>query len=374
MIKKIKFLFYDMEIPYLLNDDQVQTGGACVRMFIFSKGLMEQGHKVGILSFEGANKYVKNNKGLDIIDTYNLNKGLPMLRWLYYRIPNLFNKIRQYKPDVFISKSPGHMLGITAIICKLLKVKLVYMVTSDIMVDGIWQKKTNLSNRIFHRIGLLFANSIFCQNDYQLKQVNLKYSDKKAFKIINPYLEINNEIAISNSQNRKYISWIGSFRKPKNVPALYRIAVENPQYIFKIAGKEGGNIDENIQTTIEKLKALENVIFTGYMSRKQLPKLLFQSIALLNTSFYEGFSNTFLEAFSVGTPVISLFSNPDSILTKNKIGFVVDENRIDKTIKNILQQQQKDALATNIKNYVANYHDYKKLSKELSNQILLLIS
>jgi glycosyltransferase involved in cell wall biosynthesis len=47
---------------------------------------------------------------------------------------------------------------------------------------------------------------------------------------------------------------------------------------------------------------------------------------LLSTSAYEGFSNTFLEAFAAGTPVVARRAvDPDSIIGRNDLGLVADD-------------------------------------------------
>jgi len=70
------------------------------------------------------------------------------------------------------------------------------------------------------------------------------------------------------------------------------------------------------------LKELPNVKFSGYIKRADMNNFLSEAYALLNTSHFEGFSNTFLEAWAVGTPVIStIYVNPDNIINEKSLGF-----------------------------------------------------
>lgn len=372
MDKQLKILFQDTEIPYLLNDADYPTGGACVRTYTFSMGLIELGHIVGVLTWKGANDFVKDKKEIDLVETYDDNKGIPILRWVYYRFPVLFNRVKAYKPDVFICKSPGNALGIMSIVCWLLRIKLVFMVTNDIVADNRWKKKKNKANRFFQWLGLRGPSSIFCQNDFQLGIYSKKYPSKNVFKVSNPFYSNNNFVKTESKFERKYIAWLGIFQYQKNIPALLTIVKNSPNLQFIIAGVTGSNSDENTNAAIRELRTLKNAKFAGYLKRKQLSTFLSGAIALLNTSFYEGFSNTFLEAFAVGTPVISLGVNPDKIITKYNLGFIVNENEVGDKINYLIANYHKNNMEKRIIKYLNDNHNYESLSMALSNKLILL--
>jgi glycosyltransferase involved in cell wall biosynthesis len=117
---------------------------------------------------------------------------------------------------------------------------------------------------------------------------------------------------------------------------------------------------------LEKLKQLPNVHFSGFLQRHQVLPFLANARFLLNTSHHEGFSNTFLEAWSVGTPVISgVQVNPDSIISKHDLGIIYND------VFDLCKQyaavtpELYQLLSGNARDYVTQHHGYRLLAAKL---------
>jgi glycosyltransferase involved in cell wall biosynthesis len=152
----------------------------------------------------------------------------------------------------------------------------------------------------------------------------------------------------------------------KGLKRLYEVASLLRKEQFVIAGKESTNYDPETKQYVEKLKQLPNVKFCGYLSRTQVLPYLAKARFLLNTSVYEGFSNTFLESLQVGTPVITgAHVNPDSIISNNNLGIIYDDVfdlcRQYASVTPELYQLMSD----NAREYVACNHGYRVLAQKL---------
>ena len=77
----------------------------------------------------------------------------------------------------------------------------------------------------------------------------------------------------------------------------------------------------------------KNVKIIKFMNNIQIQKKISEAKILINTSLFEGFPNTFLEAGLQKTPIISLHSNPDNILNKLQAGYCVNGS-----FKNLFQK------------------------------------
>ena len=80
-----------------------------------------------------------------------------------------------------------------------------------------------------------------------------------------------------------------------------------------------------------------DVIWHGGLSRERVAEILKQSQGLCCTSVYEGFPNTFLEAWCHGRPVISSF-DPDGLIASRGLGtYAMNVERFTAGIRTVLK-------------------------------------
>jgi glycosyltransferase involved in cell wall biosynthesis len=370
----MKLLYYNIELPYVLKDSEATAGGAAIEWKSWIRGFTNSGHEFGILTWKGARKYINKKLDIDIVESYDPDYGIRKIRLLYHKLPKLFFAVKKYNPDYLIQGSAQQYTGILMIISKLLGIKFIHRIAHDAHIDHRISEMINSKFNIsLYQIGLKYADFIFAQNSYQYEKLLEKYPQKKIFILHNPF-EIEHEKTTLLRMDRKYVAWVGNFRNMKNLPALFKIAHDLPKVKFKIAGNSHKDIDRETKNAVASLKGLENVEFVGYLKRDEINSFFLKAIALLNTSHYEGFSNTFLEAWSCGTPVISTKNvNPDGIITKYEVGKVAEQyEKLSKCVEDIMSLDEKkyNELSLNCFKYVKENHDPQKLAEKF---ILCLI-
>lgn len=132
---------------------------------------------------------------------------------------------------------------------------------------------------------------------------------------------------VSTNFNRFKIVWIGSFRPVKQLELFLDIAksnISNTILDFVVAGR--ANDDHYSNHMLALIKNLPNITYMGELANEEVDVLLSNSFLLINTSASEGFSNTFIQAWLYGVPVISLNSDPDHFLSEFKLGAVAHGN------------------------------------------------
>jgi glycosyltransferase involved in cell wall biosynthesis len=364
-----RFLFFDDKLINLMLQDEKPCGGSAVQTYGWIRGLMEEGQEVYVMTDIPAghdkNRLKDECRTMKLIPMYDNKKGVRWLRWLYYRLPYTYKKIKAVKPDYLYVSIPGWTSSLIGIICYWLKIKFIQRISNDNQLDKRFRKDHSRVHQFFLNLGLRLSHHVLCQNNFQLQVVREKYPGKSVIKLTNP-LYVKYQEAEDVFCSRRYIAWVGIYRHQKNLKLLFQVASILKKEQFVIAGKEGANCDAETRSYLEKLKQLPNVTFSGFLQRHQVLPFLANARFLLNTSHHEGFSNTFLEAWSVGTPVISgVQVNPDSIISKYDLGIIY--NNVFDLCKQYaaVTPELYQLLSDNAREYVTQHHGYRLLTAKL---------
>jgi len=361
-----RFLIIDEKIINLMQVNEKPCGGAAVQTYGWILGLIDEGQEVLVMTKADDKTVLKEEcRNIRIVPMYDFNKGIRWLRWIYYRLPYTYKKIKAAKPDYIYSGIAGWTTLLLAMTCRMLHVKYIQRISSDAHLDKRFRDTYSAMHHFILYWGLRMSHHILCQNNYQLLKIKKKFPHKSAIKIFNPHY-LKNPGEFNNDHSGGYIAWLGIYRQAKGLKLLYQIASVLKHEQFMVAGKTGANCDEETLTYLEKLQHLPNVAFPGYLERTQVLPFLAKAKFLLNTSYFEGFSNTFLEAWAVGTPVLSTVNvNPDSIISNHNLGIVYNEVfdlcRQHATLSRELYQ----LMSENARQYVAHYHGYRIVTRQL---------
>ncbi|UCS95911.1 glycosyltransferase [Echinicola marina] len=365
----MRFLFLDAKIINIISKNEKPSGGAAVQSFGWAKGLVETGHEVFIMTDLIKGGELKEEvKDLQLIPLYDERKGLRWIRWIYYRFPDLYTKIKKIQPDYLYQSVPGWSSFLIGIICKQLGVKYILRISNDYFLDDRFKNMHSTLHGFFMKLGMGMTDIILCQNDYQLGQLQKKHPHIRTKKITNPILYQSNNSLVGDKKKRKYIAWLGIFQSQKNLKLLYEIATILTDTHICIAGKETSKIDKTSLLYLNKLRTMPNVTFMGFVDRNGVLPFLKGAKFLLNTSHYEGFSNTFLEAMTVGTPILSTPNvNPDGIIDRHQLGLIyANANQLSSQLDSLKPEEYKQ-LSENVIDYVSKNHNYKILAKNLVN-------
>ena len=297
-------------------------------------------------------------EGLKLHKTFNKNDNLLI------KVIKFHRAIRKLRPDVIIQHGLTIFSSLLAVYCRGFRIKFVYMFASDVEADGYYQ--STCKRALLFKLLIRYADVLVTQNNQQYYKILKKYR-KKTKILFNGF-----PIKKLSNITRDYVLWVGRAEKLKNPLKFIESATFNSNYKIvmictKVVGQE--KYFNEIKHFADEIKNLNFIPFVPFSEIE----IYFRSAKILvNTSDYEGFPQTFIQAAINKVPIISLNVNPDNFITKHKCGIVCDGNEafMNQSIQNLLSDsQQLNQLSNNAYNYARENHDIKKNTKMLYDLI-----
>ncbi|HEY3777190.1 MAG TPA: glycosyltransferase family 4 protein [Rhizomicrobium sp.] len=377
-LRPLRLLFIDFKLPYLLRDSEYAAGGWATQLTGWIAGLAHLGHSVGVLTWKGANAHVGFYADCELVETYDPSRGIRFVKYFASYIPSLLAAARRFAPDVLIQANAGMSTGIMAFIAQRLRRPFVFRVSNDIDVDERCRDHLLGYERLAYRYGLGRASAYLCQNAYQLSRLAETRPRNLLHIIHNPYRIPDSLPDLRPRAERRYVAWLAAMRPFKNLPLLARIASALPDIPFRVAGMPDCTLDPASLAALEILRDLPNAEMLGHVRRGDVPGFLSRAAMLLSTSNYEGFSNTFLESFAAGTPVIArTIVDPDSVIRDRALGLTTpDEDSLASSVLELWKMDvpRFDVLAERCRTYVTANHSPTAKAEELIRIIAPLVA
>ncbi len=311
MVRKIKVCFISIfAYQFFDADSQPLGGGAEWQMSLVAKELARDESFDTHFAVLDSGQGDKEFDGVKVHPAYKRGRGILNSIVAPLRLIGLLTKIG---PDVVIVRAAGVEAGLAAFYCRLLGKRFVYSVAHDDDLSGKYFR--GLRGRIF-KFGLKNAHKVIFQTDKQAQVFkNLQFSNSGPV-IPNSFPGVSG----SDIKERDIILWVGRGVDDKRPGYFLALAKDFPEERFLMIMPES---DENISRTIKRSAAgLDNLEIRGRTPFTETEELFSRAKVFVNTSFAEGFPNTFLQAAAAGTPILSLTIDPDSLLSNCGAGLV----------------------------------------------------
>jgi glycosyltransferase involved in cell wall biosynthesis len=120
--------------------------------------------------------------------------------------------------------------------------------------------------------------------------------------------------------------WVGNIKAVKRAELFVDLAAHfanRNDLRFVMIGRPGEPAQYG--ALHQKMKSLPNLDYLGEQPIERVNSEIAASDVLVTTSAYEGFPNTFIQAWLRGVPVLSNRVDPDGCLTKGGAGLLVGE-------------------------------------------------
>ena len=304
---------------YLSPDSDKPSGGAQRQQSMISSELAARGYDVSAIVAD----YGQPDRA--IYSDVELIKGVPetvsgipsVLSALY----SLARAMLKSSADVFLVRGAPRLASAACLITKALGKQFIFRLANDSDVDPSYLRTRYSPLFIrFYRAVVRRADAVIAQTERQ-QQLLREHFNTEVSLVPNGY-DLPPERMVRSHEKRNHVLWVGSSDPEKKNPYLFlQLAKGLPDLAFTmisqpIAGKEDFHYELQ-----QEAAAVPNLCFVGPVAPNEIHDYYKTAVALVNTSNYEGFPNTFLEAWRYETPIASLYFDLDGLL-KSECGGV----------------------------------------------------
>lgn len=236
----------------------------------------------------------------------------------------LLSALNSIRPEVILQRVGCAYTGIAAYYAKDNNCKMIWSVASDANVcPKLGKFSLNYAARLLEKkaleYGIKHTDYIITQTRHQADLLSRYYG--RTPNAIAPNFHPLPQENVEKSQPIRIV-WIANMKPLKQPEVFLRIAkdLRNIKGIkFIMIGNAYKNEWGNY--LFRKMATMENLEYLGRCSLDEVNEVLAKAHIFVNTSKYEGFPNTFIQAWMRKVPVVSLNVNPDNVIDDKGIGF-----------------------------------------------------
>lgn len=305
----------------MAGGDSGHIGGVERQMSLMARRFAQRGYPVSLVTWDEGQDDGLTIDGVQIFKMCRLKAGWPGLRFFWPRWTSLASALKRADADVYYHNCGEYVTGQVALWCRKHRRQFVYSVASDPDCDPKLPVMHTFRERLLYRYGLTHADVVIVQTNKQQEMLRAHFN-KESVIIPMPcagpskeeYGQFEAERTVSNR-----VLWVGRLCEVKRLDRLLDLAEACPGYGFDVVGPEDGS--ELTRRHCARAEGIANVTLHGPASLDRVSQFYRSASVLCCTSDYEGFPNTFLEAWSHGVPVVSTV-DPDGLIEGKGLGAI----------------------------------------------------
>lgn len=272
---------------------------------------------------------------------------------------DMYRLLRDLDADVYLHSGAGVEVGAYAVIARLLRRRFVYVVASEADVRDPCGLVTGALRRLYP-LGLRLADAVVCRTRDQQAWLRRRYGRASAL------IKTGHPTAAVLDQPRSGILWVGRVHPLKQPHHFLDVAEQLGAEPCVMAAMHDPAHEELWRSVRRRASELANVTLCENVPWREVGALFARAKLLVNTSTYEGFPNTFVEAGMHGTPIVSLAVDPDRVLAEHGIGRCAGGSleRLVAEVRTLCRSEpSRAACARRARAYAVEHHDIQHAAR-----------
>lgn len=345
-------------------------GGAEVQFFLLAQALAaDPSFRVSVLTTVGEEAGRERHGQLMVIKRQGQGRlsGSPVTGWVRRlracmtygaAFLDMRRALRDIDADLYLHAGAGAEVGAYALICRLLRRRFVFVVASS---ADLREPGGNLEGSLgrLYPLGLRLADAIVCRTQEQQAWLRARFGREGVLIRTGHPIEAASSIEQSTGLSGR-ILWVGRGH-PLKQPALFLdLAARLPHERFEMVIMRDEAHADLMDAVRQRASALANLALHEDVPWADVGRFFRGAKLLVNSSTYEGFPNTFVQAALQGIPILSWTVDPDEVLQRHGIGVCADGS-FDRLVQQAGQlcadESRRTTLGRQALEYGRRYHD-----------------
>ena len=290
----------------------------------------------------------------------------PMVRGLGAKL-KLQKLLFAINADIYLQQGIGSITKEIAFYCLWRRKIFVYWIAHDKDVDPSVSSPGSSRNKWFEW-GMLRADLTISQTTMQQSALKQNFGrDSIILHSAFPFRE-------PAGQERKTILWVGRFTEFKRPECFIKLAQSIPEQHFLMIGSVGNDSSAQLfEKHRAELEATANLEYCPGVPFEEIHTYFDQAKIFVNTSFSEGYPNTFVHAMWAKTPIASLIFAADGIIADKRLGVAPTDGDLEKfsaELNNLLNDPaQLASCAENAYAYACEHHNLARNAELLARHL-----
>lgn len=236
-------------------------------------------------------------------------------RWKGYAeaLLEMAGLLKTIDADVYLHAAAGVEVGAYALICRLLRRRFVYVVVSSADLDDPYGNVVG-PLRWLYPLGLRLADAIVCQTEEHRAALRARCGRESAL------IRTGHPSQESAAGAGTGILWVGRAHPLKQPELFVELAERLPAERCVMVLMRDRLHPELMRKVRARAGELRNLTLHEDVPLPDVGRFFEDAKLLVNTSTYEGFPNTFVQAALQSVPILSWKVDPDGVLAGHGIG------------------------------------------------------
>lgn len=304
-------------LPVLAREYAAQrAGGAELQQTLLARALARRQWRVSMVVADHGQQDGQAWDGVMTYKAYRADEGIPVVRFLHPRWTKLHAALRRADAEIYYTSCAGGHLAQVALFARGRGRKVVFRVASDTDCDPRTLLVRHWRDRMLYRWGLAHADLVLAQTPSQQRALARNFGLDS--RVVDSLHETSGSCPRPTERDIGAL-WVGNLRPLKRPHLFLDAATQLPELSFHVIGGPMPGAEGLYEQVRLRAASLPNVTFHGFVPQYQIGSYFERARVFVSTSEIEGFPNTYLQAWSRGTPVVA-FLDPEGLIARGRLG------------------------------------------------------